>query len=297
MSENAILSRAMSSTIAIVGAGRLGRTLGRRLRELDWKIGAIVARSQASARAGVRAIGAGHPHTGATSRVLQAGIVLIATPDAAIYQVASQLARIGGEEWHGKVVLHTSGALDERELSPLAKLGAATGSMHPLQTFSGRVSTPLEGVVFAIQGDPRAQRAARRIARTLGGFPVSLRTGAKPAYHAAGTFASPYLLAVIECAIRILMRSGFSRRRAKTALVPLIRQTLANFERFGVREAWTGPIARRDFSTVARHEKALAAWPREVRDAYAVLARLSARLLATHPGKTLRELDRILPRK
>ena len=284
----------MPATIAIVGAGRLGRTLGRRLRELDWKIGAIVARSQASARAGVRAIGAGHPHTGATSRVLQAGIVLIATPDAAIYQVAAKLARIGGEEWRGKVVLHTSGALDERELSPLAKLGAATGAMHPLQTFSGRASTPLDGVVFAIQGAAPAQRAARRIARALGGFPISLRSGAKPAYHAAGTFASPYLLAIVECAMRILMRSGFSRRHAKMALVPLIRQTLANFERFGAREAWTGPIARGDFSTVARHEKVLAAWPREVRDAYAALARLSARLLAARPEKTLRQLEKIL---
>ena len=284
----------MHSTISIVGAGRLGRTLARRLRELDWKIGAVVARSQASALSAVRAIGAGHPHAGVSSRVLHSNIILIATPDTAIHEVASKLARIGGEEWRGKVVLHTSGALDERELAPLAKLGASTGSMHPLQTFTGRASTPLDAVVFAIQGDSRAQRAARRIARAVGGFPVSLRTGAKPAYHAAGTFASPYLLAIIECAVRILMRSGFSRRRAKMALVPLIRQTLANFERFGAREAWTGPIARGDFATVARHEKALAPWPREVRDAYAALARLSARLLTAHPEKTLRELDKIL---
>lgn len=284
----------MPSTIALVGAGRLGCTLVRRLRELDWKIGAVVARSQASARSAVRTIGAGHPQAGVSSRVLHSGIILIATPDSAIYEVASKLARIGGEEWRGKVVLHTSGALDERELAPLARRGAATGAMHPLQTFSGRTSTPLDGVVFAIQGDGRAQGVARRIARALGGFPVSLRPGAKPAYHAAGTFASPYFLAVIECALRILMRSGFSRRRAKMALVPLIRQTLANFERFGAREAWTGAIARGDFATVARHQKELAAWPREVRDAYAALARLSGRLLASHPEKTLRELDKIL---
>ena len=284
----------MPATIAIVGAGRLGRALARRLRELDWKIAAVVTRSQASARSAVRAIGAGLPLAGTGSRVLQANIILIATPDAAIREVASKLARIGGDEWRGKIVLHTSGALDERELAPLAQLDACTGSMHPLQTFSGRVSAPLEGVVFAIQGDPRAQRVARRIARAVGAIPVTLRSGAKPAYHAAGTFASPYLLAVIECAVRILMRSGFSRRRAKMALVPLIRQTLANFERFGAREAWTGAIVRGDFATVARHQKALEAWPLEVREAYAALARLSALLLAAHPEKTLRELDKVL---
>jgi predicted short-subunit dehydrogenase-like oxidoreductase (DUF2520 family) len=283
----------MPATIAIVGAGRLGRALGRRLRELDWKISAVVAQSAASARAAVRAIGAGHPQAAVGSRVLQANIILIATPDGAIREVASRLARIGGDEWRRKIVLHTSGALDESELAPLARRGAFIGAMHPLQTFSGRVSAPLEGVVFAIQGDPRAQRAARRIARAVGGISVSLRAGAKPVYHVAGTFSSPYLLAIIECAIRILMRSGFSRRRAKMALVPLIRQTLANFERFGAREAWTGPIARGDFSTVSLHKRALATWPREIQDAYAALARLSVRLLAAHPEKTLQQLDSI----
>jgi predicted short-subunit dehydrogenase-like oxidoreductase (DUF2520 family) len=284
----------MPATIAIVGAGRLGRALGRRLRELDWNIGAIVTRSAASARAAVRTIGAGHPQAAIGSRVLLANIIVIATPDSAIREVASELARIGGDEWRRKIVLHTSGALGESELEPLARRGAFTGSIHPLQTFSGRISAPLEGVVFAIQGDPRAQRAARRIARAVGGIPVSLAAGAKPAYHVAGTFSSPYLLAVIECSIHILMRSGFSRRRAKIALLPLIRQTFANFERFGARQAWTGPIARGDLSTVARHQRALANWPREIQDAYAALARLSARLLAAHPEQTLRQLDRIL---
>jgi len=284
----------MPATISIVGAGRLGRTLARRLRERDWKIAAVVTRSAASARSAVRAIGAGHPQARVSSRVLHANIILISTPDAAIPEVASSLARISPDEWRGKVVLHTSGALDQSELAPLARLGAFTGAMHPLQTFSARVAVPLEGVVFAIEGHLRAQRAARRIARAVSAVPVTLRAHARPAYHAAGTFASPYLLALIECATCILMRSGFSRRRAKIALVPLIRQTLANFERFGVREAWTGAIARGDFATVARHVRALADSPRELQDAYAALARLSARLLAAHPEKTLHELDRVL---
>lgn len=284
----------MPPTLAIVGAGRLGRALGRRLRELDWKISAVVAQSAASARSAVRTIGAGHPQAGITSRVLQTNIVLISTPDSVIREIASRLARMSPDEWRGKIVLHTSGALDETALAPLARVGAAAGSMHPMQTFSGRIAAPLEGVLFAIQGDSRAERAARRIARAVGGVPVTLRADAKPAYHAAGTFASPHFLAIIECAIRILMGIGFSRRRAKMALVPLIRQTLANFERFGTRETWTGPIARGDFATVSRHERALATWPREVQDAYAALSRLSGRLLAAHPEKTLYELNKVL---
>lgn len=292
-SEKAILSRAMSATIAIVGAGRLGRVLARSLHRADWKIAAVVARSEAAARSAVRFIGAGFGVAGISSRIVHASVVLISTPDDAIADVARKLARIGGDEWRGKVVLHTSGALDDSVLAPLARRGASTGAIHPLQTFSDRGSPPLEGIVFAVHGEPRAHRVARRVARAVGGIPVSLRGDAKAAYHAAGTLASPSVLAIIEAAMRILMQVGFSRRRAKMALLPLVRQTIANFERFGAKESWTGPIARGDFSTVERHAVALAQWPTEVRDAYVALARLSARLLANDPQETLRNLDRV----
>ncbi len=287
----------MSATISIVGAGRLGRVLARSLHRADWKIAAVVARSQASARAAVRSIGAGYALAGISSRVLHANVILIAIPDDAIPEVAAKLARIGGDEWRGKVVLHTSGALDDSVLAPLAQRGAATGGIHPLQTFSGRSSPPLEGVVFALHGNPRAQRVARRIARAVGGISVTVRADAKAAYHAAGTFASPSLLVIIECAMRLLMDVGFSRRRAKMALLPLIRQTIANFERFGAKESWTGPVARGDFATVARHAAALSAKPAEIQQAYAALARLSARLLANDPRETLRRLDRVLSKQ
>ena|SRR5487761_56339 len=286
-----------ASTIAIVGAGRVGRTLGRSLRARGWRIGAVVTRSAATARSAVRAVGCGHPLDHLTRRAMDADVVLIATPDDSIGDVAAGLARIGGEEWRGKVVLHTSGALDDSVLDPLAALGAEVGSMHPLQTFSGRGAPPLEGVTFVIQGGRRAQQMARRIARALGGVPVALRGGAKPAYHAAATFAAPYVLSLIESSTRILMRAGFSRHRAKLALLPLIRQTLANYERFGGQKAWTGPVARGDYSTVARHRLALAKWPREFADSYAALARLSARVLASEAERKLRQLDRVLPKR
>ena len=284
----------MSATIAIVGAGRLGRVLGYSLHRVDWRIGTVVTRTEASARSAVRSIGAGYALAGVSSRVLHANIVLITTPDDAIREVAAKLARLGGDEWRGKIVLHTSGALDSAVLSPLARRGAFTGSLHPLQTFGERTSPPLEGVVFAVQGDPRAQRVARRIARALGGIPVTLKGDVKAAYHAAGTLASPFLLVIVECAMRILTDVGFSRRRARTALLPLVRQTLANFERFGAKKSWAGPVSRGDFSTIARHKAALSGRSIEVQQAYDALARLSARLLASHPEETLRHLDRVL---
>jgi predicted short-subunit dehydrogenase-like oxidoreductase (DUF2520 family) len=282
----------MATTIAIVGAGRVGRALGRRLHELGWTIGAVVTRSKSTARAAVRAIGAGQASAGLSHRVLDATLVLICTPDDAIVRVASDLARIGGREWRDKIVLHTSGALDRTVLESLARCGASAGSLHPLQSFSGHGVPPLGGAIFAIEGDPLARRAARRIAHLLGGIPVAIEGRFKPAYHAACVFAAGHSLGMIEAAVQILMRLGFSRRRAKMALLPLMRRTLDNFERLGAREAWTGPVARGDFSTVARHRRALKEWREEFSEAYAALARLSARVVALHPEQTLRKFER-----
>lgn len=289
-----MLAGQMPPTLAIVGAGRLGRALGRLLRDRGWRIGAVVTRSAATARTAVRAIGDGTPCAKPTRRVLAAEILLITTPDAAIRPVADELASMGREEWRGKVVLHTSGALDHHELAALERWGAATGSLHPMQTFSPKVKPHLEGVLFAIEGHSAALRVARRIARELGGVPVRLRAGAKPAYHAAGALASGHVLGIVEAAVRILMSQGFTRRQATQALLPLTRQTLENYVHLGPAAAWTGPVSRGDYSTVAKHLEALGKHPKEYGAAYTAVTRLSAAVLSGDAGDTLRQLERIL---
>jgi len=276
-------------SLAIIGAGRVGCALGRSLHQRGWRIGAVVSRTAQHARAATRVIGAGRPRSRLDAGLLAADVVLITTPDRAIAAVAKALARldgktIGGNRWRSKVVLHTSGALDRSVLHPLESLGAATGSLHPMQTFSGRDVPPLDGYICALEGTPAALRAARRICRDLGCLPVVIAPGAKPAYHAAGALAAGHILAVIEAATRMLVALGFSRRAAIRALLPLTRQTLANFERLSPRPssphpAWTGPLARGDFATVAKHAAALRRFPHEYRDAYAALSRLASLVL------------------
>jgi predicted short-subunit dehydrogenase-like oxidoreductase (DUF2520 family) len=282
----------MSSTVAIVGAGRVGRGLGRRLREMGWQIGAVVARSRARASRAVRAIGGGVAHGALTRQAVGADLILIATPDDSVEPVARDLAKIGGNEWRRKIVLHTSGALDRSVLESLAKLGASTGSLHPLQTFSGREVPELEGAVFAIEGDKRALRTARNIARSLGGVPVTVEGAHKAAYHAAGTMVAGQGLALVEAATQILMESGFTRRQAVQALLPLMRQMLLNFERHGPRVAWTGPHSRGDYATIARHNVALAKFPPQFGGAYRALTLLAGRALAANPAAAEKALER-----
>ena len=292
-----MLPHRMSSSLAIVGAGRVGRALGRRLHTLGWSIGVVATRSITTARAAVHAIGAGQPTDRLTRQVVAANVALIATPDDAIRHAAEGLAQIGGEEWRGKVVLHTSGALDSSALEPLARAGAATGSLHPMQTFSNQNMPELAGSMFGIEGSAAALKVARKMVRQMGGVAVKLSGVNKAAYHAAGSFASAHALTLVEAGTRLLMAQGFTRRQATRALLPLTRQTLDNLERLGPRAAWTGPMARGDYATVERHTEALADFSRGFFDAYASVSRLAAVLLSDDPKAALQQLQSALDRR
>jgi predicted short-subunit dehydrogenase-like oxidoreductase (DUF2520 family) len=287
----------MENSLAIIGAGRVGRALGRRLRELGWKIGAVITRNEASARRAVRFIGAGKPHAGMTRQILASRVILVATPDDEIAAVAPDLARIGAEELRGKVVLHTSGALDARVLDPVKACGAAVGSIHPLQSFSGVTVPSLEGRMFAVEGDAQAVSVARQIARSIGGSPVKIPNGKKVLYHAAATMAAANVLAVEEAASQLLMSLGMKRSQATRALLTLTRQVLENMEHLGPRAAWTGPLSRGDYRVLEAHLEALQDFPEEFAQAHELLNRLAARLLSQDVDGMLAELKKITAAK
>jgi predicted short-subunit dehydrogenase-like oxidoreductase (DUF2520 family) len=273
----------MLGTLSIVGTGRVGRALGRRLRESGWKIGTVVVRNPSSGRRAVRFIGAGTAVVGLSTRVLASTCILITTPDAAIRQVAEDLARIAGEELRGHVVLHTSGALDSSVLDSVRACGASVASMHPLQTFNGVSVPPLDGKIFAIEGDAAAVRMARKLARSLGAAPSQIAPQNKPLYHAAGALAAGHVLVVVEASIQLLMSLGMKRTESLCALLPMTRQVLDNYQRLGPRAAWTGPLARNDQAVVARHLDVLQQFSPDYAGAYTALNRLAEKIMTRDP--------------
>jgi predicted short-subunit dehydrogenase-like oxidoreductase (DUF2520 family) len=283
----------MNKNLAIVGAGRVGRALGRRLREAGWRIIVVSSRSEAGAKSAAKFMGGGRSAAGIPESLVGAGVILLTVPDDALAAVAEQLSQLGREELCRKVVLHTSGALDSSVLHALRAHGASVGSMHPLQTFSGVEIPPLIGKVFAIEGDDAAVRMARRMARTLGGVPLAICPAQKPLYHAAGVFAAGVCLALEEAGVQVLMNVGLKRREAQRALLSLTRQVLEHYEKLGPQKAWTGPLARGDFRVLAAHEEALRALPPEFLAAYRAMNHLAARVLAREPEPILHELHAI----
>lgn len=288
-----MLAHGMQGSLTIIGAGRVGRALGKRLREHGWKIGSVVNQSEASARRAVRFIGMGRASSAIGSSCFAAHAILLSVPDSALQHVSQNLAQYGAADLRGKAVLHTSGALGSGVLKALKDCGAYVGSMHPLQTFTGVGVPSLEGRIFAIEGDKGALRVARQMVRAMGGLAVQIEVSAKATYHAAAALAAGHMLAVEEAATRVLMSIGMKRREALRGLLPLTRQVLENFERVGPRSAWTGPLARGDYSVVEAHLEALRKFPEECSAAYEALNRLAARVLAADPEKLLAVLEKL----
>ncbi|MDQ1130557.1 Rossmann-like and DUF2520 domain-containing protein [Microbacterium sp. SORGH_AS_0888] len=211
----------LDGPVLVVGDGRMGR--------------ALVAALDAAA---VPVIGpAGRGETGS-----DAGIVLLAVPDAAIATAARAIAP-------GRLVGHLSGALD---LSPLQPHEAF--SIHPLMTVTG-AGASFAGVTAALAGTtPRAHATAAALADVLGMTGVTVRDEDRAAYHAAASVAANFLVTLEGLAERLAATAGVDRE----ALVPLVRAAVDNWAERGAAAALTGPVSRGDAATIARQRQAVA---------------------------------------
>jgi predicted short-subunit dehydrogenase-like oxidoreductase (DUF2520 family) len=118
--------------------------------------------------------------------------------------------------------------------------------------------------------------------QSLGIQVVRVASENKVLYHTAAVFASNYVVTVIDTAIRLFETCGFTEEEARRGLMPLIRGSVENVERFGAEHALTGPISRGDRETVARHLEELQDYP-EIDHLYRVLA--ASTLLLAQRGK------------
>jgi predicted short-subunit dehydrogenase-like oxidoreductase (DUF2520 family) len=193
-----------------------------------------------------------------------AAAVLLCVPDQAIARLCSRIAPDAPP-----LVGHVSGASGLDVLASATEHGAATFSLHPLQTFADG-STPVEGTPAAVAGSsPESLAYARALAEAKGMRPFEVPEESRAAYHAAAAIASNLLVALEESAVGLLDRIGVED--AHEQLAPLILRTAANWSERGAG-ALTGPIARGDRETVERHRAALAKTAPELIPLYDALA-------------------------
>jgi predicted short-subunit dehydrogenase-like oxidoreductase (DUF2520 family) len=227
--------------LCLIGPGRAGHSVAGGLVAAGWELRATFGR--------------GDDVSGAAAGV---DLLLVATPDPAIADVAAAVAPVDGT-----VVAHLAGSRGLDVLAPHRR----RASLHPVVSMAER-GTDLTGAWFAVAGDP----LAGRVVDDLGGRAVAVADEHRTLHHAAATIAANHLVALLGQVERVAAGAGVPLE----AYLALARGALANVERLGPAAALTGPVRRGDEATVARH---LAALPPEERDAYVALADAARRLV------------------
>jgi predicted short-subunit dehydrogenase-like oxidoreductase (DUF2520 family) len=220
-------------SLAIVGAGRLGTALAAALRATGLEIDGPLGR-------------------GASPRGVDA--VLLCVPDGAIGAAAADVAP-------AVPVGHCSGATGLDVLT-----GHEAFAFHPLMTTphdgaptpvshdGEAVKSVFAGAGAAVAGStPHALAVAHELAERLGMRATTVADEDRAAYHAAASIASNFLTTLEGAAERLAATAGVDRE----LLAPLVRASVENWVRLGAERAMTGPIARGDEGTVARHRAAI----------------------------------------
>jgi predicted short-subunit dehydrogenase-like oxidoreductase (DUF2520 family) len=286
--------------VGIIGAGAVGLALARALAASGVPLAGIGSRDPDHAAHVYAPLLAGNPWATATYSALfraprevvqQAQLIFLTVPDGMLGEVAADLPW-RAEQW----AVHCAGA------QPAASIAAAVapaqaGAFHPLAALPRPLPGQLipadrfAGRVVALDGPDDVVGGLRALAERLGSVPLVVPPAARAGYHLAASLASNALVALVAQAVDVWTTVGLDPALALPALVPLIASTQANLAQLGLPAALTGPIARGDATTVARHLALLAADP--------ALSAIAAtyRLLGRRALALAREQGRIDPAK
>jgi predicted short-subunit dehydrogenase-like oxidoreductase (DUF2520 family) len=269
----------------VVGAGRVGTTLTRLLADAGLvRPGSLYNRDPEHSRRAARYIGAGNCARNLND-MSGADLWLIAVPDDVIAQVARQLAATR-YDWQGRIAFHCSGIHSASVLSDLGELGAATASLHPVQSFANpeKSRQHFTGTCCTVEGDSRASRRLTALFTGIGGRLIGIDADGKNLYHAATAVASNYLVTLFDMSRQLLAAADMSTDDANALLAPLVSGTLDNLLASNPEQALTGPISRGDALTVRRHLEALAGGCPDFLPLYLALARATLSLARrSHP--------------
>lgn len=268
----------MAATLNIIGAGKVGRVLGRLFAHSGaFDVQDVLTRS--GAHDAVAFIGAGN--AASTLHAMRpASVWMLAVGDD---QIAPVCAALAPQLEPGAVVFHCSGARSSAELQMASAAGALAASVHPVRSFAdpAAVAASFGGTLCGIEGDPAALAVLGPALDAIGARAVPIDAAAKTVYHAASVFASNYLVTVMDAALRAYQAAGISEEVARQLAAPLATETLANVLRLGPGTALTGPIARGDMATVARQQAALDGWDGPTGELYRALAGATVALAAS----------------
>lgn len=285
----------MNTTINFIGAGHLGKTIGKLF--VQHKIGKILGifnSSYDSAKEAVLFMGQGTAFS-SLEELPAADITFITTPDDLIESLCSKLVSVGHLK-EKSIVLHCSGALSSTVLNTAKSKHCFVASVHPVRSFADPISSVkhYRGTFCSLEGDLEATEKLKNMFEEIGSITYFINGQKKSIYHAAGAFASNYIATLSKMALDCLKEAGIPDDVAFELTMNLMSDTLNNLkETQSSEKALTGPLKRGDLKTIEKHIAVLEDTNKMMSHLYKTLALATLELTAL-PKEKREELKSLL---
>lgn len=244
-----------SLIIGIIGAGKVGTTLGAYLRRNQVTVSGYYSRTFESAVSAAEFTKTRAYHD--IEMLVEASDTLfITTPDGEIGHVWDCIAK---DELENKIICHFSGSLSSCVFSGIEATGAVGCSIHPMFAFSDKFKSfeQFSTACITMEGQERAVQAMKALFEGLGHQVFTVQAEDKILYHAAAALASNYMVGLFQTSLNLLGACGFTEEEGRRLLEPLVRNNVNAMLEKSTAEALTGPVERNDTQTIRAHLAAL----------------------------------------
>ena len=251
-----------------IGAGKVGFSLGKYLKENSIDISGYYSKSQHSSKEAAIFTNT-RQYNNLEDLIKNSDAIFITTPDNQIADVWNEVKKLPIKE---KLICHCSGSISSEVFSNINNHGAYGYSIHPMFAISDKYNSykDLSQAFITIEGNEKHIEYLKMLFSHLGNDVAIINKENKILYHAASVTVSNLVLGLINNGVNYLEECGFTKEMAIKALYPLIENNLRNIKERGAVKSLTGPIERGDLSTVINHLNVI---PEEDKELYRLLSK------------------------
>lgn len=281
-----------SMKIGIIGAGRVGCSIGKYLIEQKAECTIVGYYSRSPEKVADAAKFTHSKEFNNLNELVESSDTLfVTTPDDAIGDVWDCIDK---KMIKDKVVCHFSGSLSSDVFKDSLEYQVISGSVHPMYAFSDKFNSykQLNNVVFSVEGHPLFIEKMNGLFSACKNPVCVLEKENKVKYHAAASLVSNHMLGLLDICTTLLEEIGYDRENAYKVFAPLVKNNVISALDSSVEKALTGPIERGDENTVLKHLSCLEGYSKEV---YGMLGKNVLNIARRkNPERDYSKLERIL---
>jgi predicted short-subunit dehydrogenase-like oxidoreductase (DUF2520 family) len=237
--------------IGFIGAGRVGYTMGKYLKEHGVSISGYYSRHAEHAKDAASFTDTSY-YLDAFKLIDSSDAIILTVSDSAIREVFSEINSYAGLA--GKIVCHTSGSISSSVFAD-TEYQVYGYSIHPIYAISDRYTSykDFSNAFITIEGHKKHLDKLESIFKSAGNKTGRLNTEDKSKYHASCVMASNLVCGIYGAAINLLAECSFDKETANEMLISLFRDNALGIAEKGLVKQLTGPVDRNDITTVKKH--------------------------------------------